>query len=158
MLADDSPDTSEAALELSNPHMTHMAHQIFDRLISHSKFASTMLDMTHSVLPLPEALQKLKLQLPLTSILPLVHFQPASDVSPDCVDNCMYAHVSCPCSVAAALFMVCCQSMSGNRQLVTQMLHQSLRAVNPCLHACALSPGLQQYVHDEHRQGCQVCY
>lgn len=76
-----SEDSSnEGARGLSNPHMAHMASQVFDRLISHSKFASTMLDMTHNVLPLAAAARKLQLQLPLTSVLPLVDCRPSAEV------------------------------------------------------------------------------
>lgn len=57
-----------------------MASHIFDRLVSHSRFVPSMLDMTHSLLPLPAAAQKLKLQSPLNSILSLVECCPVAQV------------------------------------------------------------------------------
>lgn len=95
MSDDDSPEGSGVTHGLVNPHMTHMASQVFDRLISHSKFAATMLDMSHNVLPLPEAAQKLKLQLPLISVLPLVDCQPNAEVR-----LCFLLHLNMLCMLS----------------------------------------------------------
>ena len=57
-----------------------MASQIFDRLISHSRFVPVMLNMQQSVLPLPAAAQKLSLRSPIASILPLVECNPVPQV------------------------------------------------------------------------------
>lgn len=74
---DDSPPPN---LGVTNPSMAAMASQIFDRLISHSKFVPLMLDMQHSLLPLPAAAQKLKLQSLPQSILPLIECRPVPQV------------------------------------------------------------------------------
>ena len=95
MSDNDPSDSRGVAHGLVNPHMTLMASQVFDRLISHSKFAATMLDMTYDVLPLPEAAQKLKLQLPLISVLPLVACQPNAEVR-----LCFLLHLNMLCMLS----------------------------------------------------------
>lgn len=57
-----------------------MATEIFDRLISHSRFVPVMLNLKDSLLPLPAAAQKLKLRSPFGSILPLVESPPYPQV------------------------------------------------------------------------------
>lgn len=78
---DDSTPQDQQLAGVTNIHMAHMASQIFNRLAAHSRFVPIMLDMTNSVLPLPEAAEKLRLQLPLTSILPLVSCRPSAQVT-----------------------------------------------------------------------------
>ncbi|KAL0021866.1 hypothetical protein WJX77_009321 [Trebouxia sp. C0004] len=78
MEAASDDDSSSPITELTNPSVSAMASHIFDRLVSHSRFVPSMLDMTHSLLPLPAAAQKLKLQSPLSSILPLVECCPVA--------------------------------------------------------------------------------
>lgn len=86
MDADDAEVASEedplSTQPLSDTPIGAMAVQIFERLISHSKFVPVMLDMKESALPLPPAAQRLKLQSPIQSVLPLVACQPVAEVSP----------------------------------------------------------------------------
>ena len=76
--SDDQPLSASA--EGPNPAVGAMASQIFDRLISHSRFVAVMLDMKDSLLPLSAAAQKLKLHSPFVSILPLVDSRPVPQV------------------------------------------------------------------------------
>ena len=73
-------DSSLPIPGVTNPSVSAMASHIFDRLISHSRFVPSMLDMTYSLLPLPAAAQNLKLQSPLSSTLPLVECCPVAQV------------------------------------------------------------------------------
>ena len=79
-MSEASSDLASAEQGASNPQIGAVAAQICDRLIGHSKFVPVMLDMKHSLLPLPTAVQKLKLRSPFASILPLVDIQPLSTV------------------------------------------------------------------------------
>ncbi len=80
MEAASDDDSSSPIPGVTKPSVSAMASHIFDRLISHSRFVPSMLDMTHSLLPLPAAAQNLKLQSPLSSILPLVECCPVAQV------------------------------------------------------------------------------
>ena len=73
-------DSSSPIPGVTNPSVSAMASHIFDRLVSHSRFVPSMLDMTHSLLPLPAAAQNLKLQSPLSSVVPLVECCPVAQV------------------------------------------------------------------------------
>ncbi len=80
MEAASDDDSSSPIPGVTNPSVSAMASHIFDRLVSHSRFVPSMLDMAHSLVPLPSAAQKLKLQSPLNSILPLVECCPVAQV------------------------------------------------------------------------------
>ena len=78
-VSDDS-DSSSPHQGMTNASVAAMASQIFDRLISHSRFVPLMLDMKDSLLPLPAAAQRLELRSPVISILPLVECRPPAQV------------------------------------------------------------------------------
>lgn len=80
MEAASDDDSSPPIPGVTNPSVSAMASHIFDRLVCHSRFVPSMLDMAHSLVPLPSAAQKLKLQSPLNSILPLVECCPVAQV------------------------------------------------------------------------------